>query len=118
MLSEELLPSLRFLFADFEVVRRIQIDQREGFNGALHVKAVPVDHVDLFSASLFGAADVQFYPVPQNLFVRSDFSERSPIPDPRLKRATGLFREFPKSPDPLRLCNRKGVKAQTRTSRN
>src|SRR5229473_2319654 len=103
MLQEELLHALRFLLADLEVIRRVQIDQREGFHRALHVKAVPVDHLDSFSTRLLGPASVQFYAVPQNLFVRSDFSERNTIPDARIHCATRFVREDQESPDPLRL---------------
>src|SRR6266481_3818344 len=101
MLQEELFHSLRFLFADLEVVWRIQVDQREGFHRALHVKAVPVDHIDPINACLLGAASVQFYAVPQNLFARGDFSERRTIPDARIERTALFVREYQKSPDPL-----------------
>jgi len=103
VLQEELLHALRFLFADLEVVRRVQVDQGERFHGALHVKAVPVDHLDSTSARLFGPASVQFNAVPQNTFVRNDFSERSTIPDARIERATRFVRECQESTDPLRL---------------
>jgi len=117
MLQEELLHSLRFLFADLEVVRRIQVDQREGFHGALHVKAVPVDHLNPFSTRLLGPVSVQFNAVPQDPFVRGDFSERGTIPDARIERATLIVRESQESTDSLRFWHRKGVKAQTLTSR-
>jgi len=94
MLQEEFLHALRFLFADVELVRRVQIDQRERFHGALHVKAVPVDHLDSFSTRLFRSASVQFYAVSQDLFVRSDFGERGAIPHARVQRATRLVREY------------------------
>jgi hypothetical protein len=38
-----------------------------------------VNHFESFKTCLFGSASVQFYAVPQNLFVRSDFSERDAI---------------------------------------
>jgi hypothetical protein len=38
-----------------------------------------VDHLDSFSTRLFRSASVQFYAVPQNVFVRSDFIERDAI---------------------------------------
>src|SRR6266478_5839222 len=94
MLQEELLHSLRFLFADLEVVWRIQVDQREGFHRALHVKAVPMDHLASFATSLFGSASVQFNSVAQDPFVRGDFSERSTIPGARIERATLLPTEL------------------------
>src|SRR5712691_2911971 len=117
MLQEELFHSLRFLFADLEVVRRIQVDQREGFHRALHVKAIPMNHLASFATSLFGSASVQFNSVAQNPSVRGDFSERSTIPDARIERATLIVRESQEPTDPLRFRNRKGVKAQTLTSR-
>src|SRR5712692_1502715 len=116
MLQEELLHSLRFLFADLEVVRRIQVDQREGFHRALHVKAVPMDHLASFGTSLFGSASVQFNAVPQDPFVRGDFSERSTIPDAGIERTTLFVRECQESTDPLRLWDWKGVEPQTLTS--
>src|SRR5713101_235703 len=94
VLQEELLHALRFLFANVEVVRRVQIGQRERFHGALHVKAVPVDHLDSFSTRLFRSASVQFYAVSQDLLVRSDFGERGAIPHARVQRATRLVREY------------------------
>src|SRR5260370_5240430 len=103
VLEEELLHALRFLFADLEVVGGVQIDQREGFHRALYVKAVPVNDVDSFTACLLGAASVQFYAVPLNLFVRGDFSEHRTIPDARIDRTALFVREYQKSPDPLRL---------------
>src|SRR5712664_4589664 len=116
MLQEELLHSLRFLFADLEVVRRIQVDQREGFHGALHVKAVPVDYLNPFGTRLMGPASVQFNAVLQDPFVRGDFSERSTIPDARIERATLFVRECQESTDPLRLWDWKRVEPQTLTS--
>src|SRR5712664_2596367 len=116
MLQEELLHSLGFLFADLEVVWRIQVDQREGFHRALHVKAVPVDHIDSFGTRLFGPASVQFNAVPQDPFIRGDFSERSTIPDARIEYATLFVRECQESTDPLRLWDWKRVKPQTLTS--
>src|SRR5260370_42391161 len=116
MLQKELLHALRFLFADLEVIRRVQVDQREGFHGALHVKAVPVDHLDFFSTRLFGPASVQFNAVPQDPFVRGDLSERSTIPDARIERATLFVRECQESTAPLRLWDRKRVEPQTLTS--
>jgi len=56
--------------------------------------AVAVNHVDSTSARLFDPASVQFYAVPQNRFVRSDFSERNTIPHARIQRATGFVREY------------------------
>src|SRR6266850_256816 len=116
MLQEKLFHTLRFPFADLEVVRGIQIDQREGFHGALHVKAVPVDHLDSFSTRLLGPASVQFNAVPQDTFVRGDFSERSTIPDARIERATLLGRECQESPDPFRFRKRQWVKTKAGTS--
>jgi len=115
MLQEELLHPLRLFLAYLEVVRRVQIDQREGFHRALHVKAVPVDHVDSFTPSLFGAASVEFNAVPQNLVVSGDFSERYTISDARIERATVFVRERQEPADPLRLWYRKRVEAQTLT---
>src|SRR6266403_5475766 len=116
MLHEELLHSLRFLFADLEVVWRSQVDQREGFHRALHVKAVPMDHLASFATSLFGSASVQFNSVAQDTFVRGDFSERSTIPDARIERATLLVRECQESPDPFRFPKRQWVKTKAGTS--
>src|SRR5258708_39776175 len=103
VLQEELLHALRFLFADLEVVRWVQIDQREGFHRALYVKAVPVNDVDSFTACLLGAASVQFYAVPRNLFVRGDFIELRTIPDARIELTTVFVREYLKYHNPLRL---------------
>jgi hypothetical protein len=70
---------------------------------ALHVKAVPVDHLESTSARLLGPPSVQFNAAPLNVFVRGDFSERSTIPDARIERAASFARENQKPPDPLRL---------------
>src|SRR6266852_2862215 len=117
MLQEELFHSLRFLFADLEVVWRIQVDQREGFHRALHVKAVPMDHLAPFGTSLFSPTSIQFNSVAQNPFVRGDFSERNTIPDARVEGWTLLVGESKEPVDSLCFWNRKGVKAQTLTSR-
>src|SRR5713226_10736380 len=117
MLQEELFHSLRFLFADLEVVWRIQVDQREGFHRALHIKAVPVDHLAPIGTSLFCSASIQFNAVPQDLSLGGDFSERCTIPDARVEGWTLLVGESKEPADPLRFWYRKGVEAQTLTSR-
>src|SRR5713226_4046050 len=117
MLQEELFHSLRFLFADLEVVWRIQVDQREGFHRALHVKAVPVDHLAPFGTSLFGASSIKFNTVSQDLSFRSDFSERCTIPDAGVEGRTLLVGELQEPTDPLRFWYRKRVEAQTLTTR-
>jgi hypothetical protein len=106
MLKEEFLHPLRLLFADLEVVRRVQIDQREGFDRAMHVKAVPMNHVDAFAASLLSSSCVQFNAVAQNLLVRSDFSERNTIPHARIERTALLVGECQEFPYPLCLWKR------------
>jgi hypothetical protein len=49
MLEEPPSQALRSFLADPEVVWRVQIDKREGFDRALHVKAVAVDHLGCLS---------------------------------------------------------------------
>src|SRR5260370_5519094 len=116
MIGEQPLHALRSLLADLEIIRRVQIDQREGFHRALHVKAVAVDHLDAFISSLLGAAGVQLNAIAQNSFVRSDLSEGCTIAHTRIQRAAVIVRSWQQSPDPLRLWNRQWVEAATRNS--
>jgi hypothetical protein len=75
-----------------------------------------MDYVASCGTSLFDPSSIQFNTVPQNPFVRGDYSERRTIPDARVERATVFVRECHESADPLRLWDWERVEPQTLTS--
>ena len=44
VIEKQPLHALRFPLADFEIVGRIQVNQRKGLDRALHIKAIPVNY--------------------------------------------------------------------------
>src|SRR5487761_318949 len=113
MIEEQPLHPLRSFFSDFKVVWGIQVDQRKGFDRALHVKAVAVNHLNTFNASLFCAAGVQLNAVAQDSFVRSDLSKRCTITKTRIESGALFVWECQESPNPLRFWQWQRIKAKT-----
>ena len=103
MLKKRLLRSAILRLSAFEVVRRIQIQQRQRLDRAVHIEGVAVNNLVGNVAGLFDAVGVQFDAVSHDFRISGDHLESATIPDAGIQRRTSRDRKRQEALNPFRL---------------
>jgi hypothetical protein len=85
MLQKEPLHPLIFAFANFEIVGRIQVEERERFNRGVRVKDVALDDLVENFASFYDSIGVEFDSVSTDSAASRDRLERHTCAAARVK---------------------------------